>query len=406
MDTLPLETLQRIFELACADGGRTGNALSLTSKQVHAAARTTRFRTLSLIANPRRLQSFMALYERECNPALGDKPRIQHLHVAFPQIQREGTRAERRRSLSPPSPTRESVRPSSWRPQTPPTISSDFYAQFALQLGDIHVDENSFQEEHWGRRREPSPDPTASPEYLAAAQTLFRLVSPDLLSLAIQAGFSFGAELDFPVIAQPLPSLRELTLIDVENPSGLFANHNSGRAPSPLFPALTHLHITSFFSCRRLDLRTLAACAPRLTHLRVTGITSALVQQLAEAVGVEVHPFPPPVVVHIPGAFSPPTPPPPPRPRTCPSVRVLVMQPCPEPRGGFCGNPMIEHDEMLEELQQITEGCRGSGIKAILLPPVDNDGQSEDFAEQVREQWLARIQGDTGCWAAAQCADL
>ncbi|KAH9854442.1 hypothetical protein C2E23DRAFT_818711, partial [Lenzites betulinus] len=32
VDTLPLETLEHIFELACVDGGYTGCSLSLTSR--------------------------------------------------------------------------------------------------------------------------------------------------------------------------------------------------------------------------------------------------------------------------------------------------------------------------------------------------------------------------------------
>lgn len=86
MDTLPLETLQRIFELACTDGGRTGHSLSLVSKGIRAAARTTRFHSIVLIASPRRLQLFLDLYQRECDPTRGGKPRIQHLHVAFPVV--------------------------------------------------------------------------------------------------------------------------------------------------------------------------------------------------------------------------------------------------------------------------------------------------------------------------------
>ncbi|EIW62616.1 uncharacterized protein TRAVEDRAFT_42965 [Trametes versicolor FP-101664 SS1] len=89
MDTLPLETLQHIFELACTDGGRTGNSLSLVSKGIRAAVRTTRFHSIALIASPRRLQSFIDLYRRECDPARGDRPRIQHMHVAFPYIDLE-----------------------------------------------------------------------------------------------------------------------------------------------------------------------------------------------------------------------------------------------------------------------------------------------------------------------------
>ncbi|KAI0656590.1 hypothetical protein C8Q70DRAFT_324832 [Cubamyces menziesii] len=86
MDTLPLEILQRIFTLACTDGSHTGIALSLASKSIRAASRTARFHSIALIANPRCLQSFLALYERECEEAVSngeDKPRIRHLYMTF-----------------------------------------------------------------------------------------------------------------------------------------------------------------------------------------------------------------------------------------------------------------------------------------------------------------------------------
>ncbi|KAI0326828.1 hypothetical protein GY45DRAFT_1373615 [Cubamyces sp. BRFM 1775] len=79
MDTLPLETLQRILTLACT-------ALSLgTSRTIRAASRVARFHTIALIANPCRLDSFLALYERQCEVVGEDRPRIRHLHATFPR---------------------------------------------------------------------------------------------------------------------------------------------------------------------------------------------------------------------------------------------------------------------------------------------------------------------------------
>ncbi|EIW62844.1 uncharacterized protein TRAVEDRAFT_69076 [Trametes versicolor FP-101664 SS1] len=413
MNSLPLETLQRIFELACTDGGRTGNSLSLTSKGVRSAARTARFRSVILNVNHRPLQSFMALYERECDPALGDKLRIQHLYLTFPSIGGTGTRPRNasRRSLSPSSrrehslsyesahsssPARSQSRPRSRHRTISRTASSEDIAPpsdgLETEDGDIYVCE-------WpSRGRQRTPDTIASPGYLAAVRTLFRLSAPDLQTLAIKSGDSFGGQLELPCIEQPLPNLRELALVDVREPRALFAEGTSG---APLFPHLTHLHIVSDFTVSDLAFPMWAAHAPRLTHLRVTGVTSGHVPQLAQAVGIMLLEHHPPVIVDIPGSYNPPSPPPPPRPRTNPRVRELVMQPCPAPRGGLCGNPMIEHDEMVDDLQQIERECRGSGIRvAVLLPTNDADGR-EDVAEQAQEDWVERIHpgGDaTGCW--------
>ncbi|KAL1945975.1 hypothetical protein VTO73DRAFT_1977 [Trametes versicolor] len=87
MDTLPLETLQQIFALACTDGGFTGCSLSLTSKAVRAAVRTIRFHSVSLVAYPARLDSFVGLYAQECDPTLGDIPKVQHLRLVIPPSQ-------------------------------------------------------------------------------------------------------------------------------------------------------------------------------------------------------------------------------------------------------------------------------------------------------------------------------
>ncbi|KAH9858614.1 hypothetical protein C2E23DRAFT_713116, partial [Lenzites betulinus] len=82
MQTLPAELCGRIFEFACIDGGHTGCALALVSKHIRAVARKSRFHSVALInESPRRFREFVALYERECDPAKGDKPRIQHLLV-------------------------------------------------------------------------------------------------------------------------------------------------------------------------------------------------------------------------------------------------------------------------------------------------------------------------------------
>ncbi|KAI0633281.1 hypothetical protein C8Q77DRAFT_776502 [Trametes polyzona] len=54
METLPLETAQMICELACTDGGYTGQSLALVSKAYRAISRRTRFHSLMLAASPRR----------------------------------------------------------------------------------------------------------------------------------------------------------------------------------------------------------------------------------------------------------------------------------------------------------------------------------------------------------------
>ena len=103
MENLPLETLQDIFKLACTDGGATGCALSLTSRYVHAASRTSRFHSISLHASPRRLNSFVSLYRRAAAAALeeGYRAALEHLYIAFaPEDVGHGSFLEDARTLS------------------------------------------------------------------------------------------------------------------------------------------------------------------------------------------------------------------------------------------------------------------------------------------------------------------
>ena len=66
MNKLALETLQQIFQQACADGGYTGCSLSLTSKSIRIAARSVRFHSVSLTSQIDSVCAFLRLYEKEC----------------------------------------------------------------------------------------------------------------------------------------------------------------------------------------------------------------------------------------------------------------------------------------------------------------------------------------------------
>ncbi|KAI0373488.1 hypothetical protein BV20DRAFT_962649 [Pilatotrama ljubarskyi] len=375
MDSLPQETLRGIFELACTDGGYTGNSLSRVSKAIRAASRMARFHSISLIANPRRLASFLALYERECNLDPAERPRVRHLFVAFPRsVQGDSYERRRRRSLSPPldwyrwAATVSAPGHSDHEDTVSPTPASEAAIQdIALPAHPVEdMDVEDLEEEleywDWSGPIKPRPDPTASPAYLDAARKLFRLVTPDLLTLAIQSGFTYGGRLEYGIIEDPFPILREVTFIDVKAPELLFIDEAADNVPSasangPLFPALTHLHFVTEYGDADLHLPQWSARAPRVTHLRITGVHQGHVQQFESALGVKVDPFRG-LRVHIPGDFE--LPPPSLPPRTYPSLRYLIMQPQPLLAGGFCGNPLIDFENMLWDLWEIVGGCRGT----------------------------------------------
>ena len=82
MHVLPLEIQHNIFLLACTDGGRTGQALSLTSRSYRDAVRPVRLHSVAIRTVPHIenvLQSYMR--DQEELEASGStlKPRVRHL---------------------------------------------------------------------------------------------------------------------------------------------------------------------------------------------------------------------------------------------------------------------------------------------------------------------------------------
>ncbi|KAI0088527.1 hypothetical protein BDY19DRAFT_993924 [Irpex rosettiformis] len=75
MDRCPAEIHLAIFTLACTDGGRTGCALSLVSRHIHAASSPARFHTVALHDLPR-MRLFLDMLERRSTP-----PRVSHLFL-------------------------------------------------------------------------------------------------------------------------------------------------------------------------------------------------------------------------------------------------------------------------------------------------------------------------------------
>ncbi|KAH9851359.1 hypothetical protein C2E23DRAFT_830500 [Lenzites betulinus] len=256
------------------------------------------------------------------------------------------------------------------------------------------IDDTYYPVEIVQREDGAPPDPRTSPEYRAATQRLFQLAAPDLLSLAIDTGDNDADILCPSMLDKPFAVLRELTLVDVDDHIALFTGSPD---VNPLFPALTHLHMMSQYMWRELSFEQWINQAPHVIHLGLTGLSERHVEELARAVGVDLQPTTP-LSINVPGRFDTPTPPPSPLPRTYPSVQVLVMEPCPPPRGGFCGNPLIRHGEMVDDLQQISDLCGARGdVRAILHAPVDG-AVDRAYSLDAYGDWLERLTGGDGFW--------
>ncbi|KAL1942806.1 hypothetical protein VTO73DRAFT_5046 [Trametes versicolor] len=335
MDTLPLETLQQIFKLACTDGGYTGHTLSLVSKGIRAAARAARFHSISLIASPRHLQLFVALYERECDPALGDKPRIQHLHVAFPVTEHEQLEATSRNGT-------------------------------AVSYASISIANH--------------PGPTTYEDYLGEAQTLFRLITPDLVTLVVQCGFSGAGDLDLPIIEHPFPHLLEVTFVGVAQPLTLVS---------------------------RLSLPFWFTHAPFVTHLGVS-CADDHAAAIASAIGVPVEPEPNPYGMWPfnddsldPGAPSTPTTVP--GVPAYPTVRHLLLQPGPGPACHMCccGDAAAAYDSRMQVLREIERGSEVAGVMVVEAKAPEH-GLFLRYYEPARRRWLERMndgRDEAGDWS-------
>lgn len=347
MDSLPLETLQQILELACTDGGSTGNALSLTSKYIRAAARRARFHTLRIAADSNTFEDFVAFFGRECNDernGLG-RPRVRHLYLTL-------------------------ARQQYITPETTQFLLSQPQAMLRILTG--HEDDAPIFPTLFLER--PSMRPS-----MPGIQELLRLVAPDLWSLVVYTACGQqGPRAKYPILKHTFPLVREAAFI------GLGATHvlDSDEQRSPVFPVATHLHL-----CPRddvdghdLHLSTWSALAPRVTHLRASGIEGQNhVEELAEAMGVRVGP------------------------RTYPSIRYLFMEPAPQ---RFMHISRLAHAAgaqaftWSDRLNDIVRECRRANIniqvRLLATPDVVRYGLA--CVDVLVGEWVDRVEGREGWW--------
>ncbi|KAI0829951.1 hypothetical protein BC628DRAFT_1314627 [Trametes gibbosa] len=368
MDTLPLEILQTIFKLACSDGGYTGCSLSRTSKDIRAAARTIRCQAVSLIAYPARLESFLELYARECEPTLGDPPKVDHLHLVIPPSL--GPRRFICGGVFTPLPQTEARFPIVVTPTTQPFTTKP---SAPLTGSDMHF----------------SSRPSDSPEYREAAHTLARLVAPHLHTLVIQRGFRCQVKLLAPTLAfidTPFPRVREITLLGLSDVGEFIVPH--AHAP-PLFPAAARLHFVRKGLAGHDCLDFWRTHAPRATHLRMSCLRAPFgkfVPSLARSVGI----------AHMPDL-------PPPRSRTYPSLRALVLHQD-APTGADMERPATVEAYMalMASLEHFGNACPAQGVKAVVVPPFYM--HFEDWGVKLKEEWLDRLSGGGGCWKELELA--
>ncbi|KAH9854828.1 hypothetical protein C2E23DRAFT_725335 [Lenzites betulinus] len=339
MDTLPLEILQHIFELACTDGGFTGCSLSLSSKAIRAAAHLARFHSVVLNAsNPQRLESFLSTYREQSELQHGARLRVKHLYVTL------------------------SIEPA-------PIAGS--------QLADV---------------------PESSWWFPQATQALFRAVSEDVASLAIQVYPGGSHRVAFSCT---FPCLRELAVFGVLSPDALFG----GPADSPLFPQLRRLHVVDtsvlFPAYRRLSLTPWFQHAPRMSHLRVSNlkhlarnIPTELAEQLGVPLAEDTGTAEEQGQVAWPDSDDCP-------PRAHPHLRGITLRLySPPPVAAFGGRIYRSYHAYQGRLKRLASYPAYVGLKIDVLEPPKESGMCSFWSRTMRAEWIDRIDGGLGGWEA------
>ena len=217
---LPVEVLEPIFMLACVDGGFTGCSLSRVSKFVRLVSRSSRFTSIALTSRKaEHLAQFLSYVGSQCAAVEGQPaPVIKRLYFVS---------AKRRKTLKGSNPDRERAK------------------------------------------------------YHADVSALFRLVAPTLYSLVLLHGHRKSEEdLGIPDIkVATYPCLHELHIfgseaefLHVRRPSNQVepgAPAATGREYASGLPSLKRLHLVPAGQVR---LDVWAACAPGITHLRLSHV--------------------------------------------------------------------------------------------------------------------------------------
>ncbi|KAI0666589.1 hypothetical protein C8Q78DRAFT_436267 [Trametes maxima] len=412
MDTLPLEVLEKIFELACTDGGYTGCSLSLTSRAVRAAASTTRFRSIAMLCRPSRLKAFMALYTRERDSIHGGLLSVAHLHLTIPacvprylclrgdwedmsrvtivpwdlgSTNTLGSSVDslvdlHRRSRLVPRRAAVSLRP-----------LKRWIAQAASKVG------RTISRKRCGHSTQSDHQvsfPDLDLDYQEAAQALMHLLSPDLETLVIQpeSGSLLPGHLYF--LQDPFPRVRELTLVTLTDPNPLLVFPHA--STMPLFPALTHLHVGR----RRIHGFKVPsiwpAHTPNVTHLRISCLPAPPDSRiLSPASADNAWERRARELVVLPSD----------RERT--RSRYLILQPGVVPDDAGVPQPRCilfrgQDDEGPSELttgtlHQVGQKHRGESVRALVVEPYELDYR--DWCARIRDEWIDRVSGGAGCWA-------
>ena len=346
LEALPPEIWRYVFSFACMDGGTAGCSLSLTSKYFQALCSDIRWFSVSL-RGPSQMARFVSAVELASSRAI-----VRHLQI-------------------------------SWNPklQDPPPGFSVTTVEEA-EIVDALCSYQLSEEEDTTLRRRIQDNVILESQHIKrvgdqkyatreACERLFPLVADHLYSLS--ATFSLGMHVPRSLWTVPFPCLRELTIF------GCAMVRFAPVDPSDtiLFPSLRCLHLIHCIH----DTYLFTMCAPKLTHLRLSSVTtiSPWINSLQSIATGSPH-----VEEHsmlLPWSLQ----------------RIYIQGPADRRQHSFRRNMIQEFGSLLKS--------DGKDVIRILGPlpktsQTDSDvtGITPYHASDVEKDWAARMEGGTGCW--------
>lgn len=265
LEALPVELLEVIFLFACTDGGRTGCNLSLVSKYIRSTSRAYRFHSVSMLAGISiqldRLLHALNAAQAEARAEGGPMPRVRNLCIRL----------------------------------TPALYPVSELGFKATELDHAILQHQKALVASVTRERHVRHNFRMFKVYYVAFRKLFAAVHADLETLCLlrRCYSTYPAR---PLIPCPggFPRLREFTFNEDLPP---FAPPTDG---TPMYPALTRLHMTIQCVDTEVDFPWWAANAPQLAWLRISIVhrvaesEGRLVSQLARVLGTSSSPMPAP----------------------------------------------------------------------------------------------------------------
>ncbi|KAI0636541.1 hypothetical protein C8Q77DRAFT_1154475 [Trametes polyzona] len=342
MDKLAVELLTEIFFYACTDGGQTGCSLALVSKRIRATSRPARFYSVALFSSATKIEKFLHAYQLERERATEMLPRVRHLWLSYD----EDGQGDPGAPLSAPAVT----------PSTMPASRAEFLA--ALQR----------RSQSWRSAQVNLDD-----QYNRVIPMLIREVAPDLYSLALnQSRWRSNA-----TVRCYFPRLQELTCIGGD-PS--FLPFSSADGSAPLYPSLKRLHHILTPNRKDVNFLNWGLHAPALTHLRVSRLDfwpHSTVQTLecviSDASSNEFFP----------------------------NLQEVIILPHPPPPSGSSTSEGCyqQFTHYLRELPRRVKAPLRVLPPMIKARPHQGLDAPKECIVNLRRLWIARIEGQPGCWA-------